>query len=223
MPLSRARGEAMRIVLKPLGVLFIIGIWVVSMIALSAKKREAANQPDAAGTAPASASTAAGTRQAASAGAVQIANGSFDKGGALPDGWTNLPWIGQGQARLSRDTKNFRSAPASLRLEGVTPQTYTALDHRIEGYEEGKPFTIRGWVKSEGGVKDAQIAVRGREIPGEVAPQKEYFHVFNATKAGNWTPFESRVTLKPGSKHAYFVIVLAGQGKVWVDDITITP
>jgi hypothetical protein len=152
-----------------------------------------------------------------------IENGSFTDGDKLPTGWGNLPWIGQGQAHLTRDTTVFKSAPASLCLEGTTVSTYTALDHLLAGYQPGQRFRIRGWMRAEGTLKEASVAIRGREVMDPIGQQKEYVFLNDAHNSTEWVPFERDVTLSQGSKYAYFVMVVAGQGKLWVDDLSITP
>jgi hypothetical protein len=222
----------MRIVLKPLGALIVLTALLgsVLIVFVQARRNNAGNPAMGATSAaplpskPTPAQNAATpTRNGVPPAQITVVNGSFTGGSKLPDGWTNLPWIGQGEARLERDTTEFKSAPASLRLEGFTETSYVALDHLLEGYKDGDTFHIKGWMKYEGTAKDAQLAIRGRAVEGATAPQKEYVYLTSVRLAKTWTPFNVPVTLKPGNKYAYFVMVVAGKGKLWVDDIEVGP
>ena len=203
----------MKIVIKPIGaviLLLVLGWSFFTIVRLSRTNAAIAESPNNGVT-------------SADPVSFTLENGNFSNGDKLPDGWNNLPWMGEGIARLSRDTTEFHSKPAALRLEGTTTRTYTALDHFLGPRPESGTFTVRGWVKSEGSFQEATIGIRGREIVGEIAPQKEWSHVFDARTATSWMPFEKQVSLQPGSKYAYLVIVLRGKGKVWVDDLSVSP
>lgn len=203
----------MKIVIKPIGavmLLLVLGWSFFTIVRLSQTKAATAEKQN---------SKVVSTSQMSFA----LENGTFSDGDKLPDGWTNLPWMGEGVARLKRDTTEFHSSPASLSLEGTTTRTYTALDHFIGARPTSGTFTVRGWIKTEGDFQEASVGIRGREIIGEIAPQKEWVHVLDARTTSEWTPFEKRVSLQPGSNYAYLVIVLRGKGKVWVDDLSISP
>ena len=210
----------MKIVIKPVGaivLLLVLGWSFVTIVRLSrhdkmvsAQSQSSAGIAAAADTTPATSST------------FTLVNGSFSEGSNLPDGWTNFPWMGEGTAHLVRDTTTFHTAPAALSLETATERTYTALDHLIGPYTGGTTFTIQGWVRVEGVPKEATVAIRGREVLGDIAPQKEWFHVMDARETSGWTHFEKQVTLQPGSKYVYLVLVLRGKGKLWIDDVSVS-
>jgi len=218
----------MRIILKPSGVALLMGVLLL-LLGTSIIAIRRSNDVLAANAAVPQAPSAAVAANPAplpeqEKGPIAINNGAFTGGGALPDGWTNLPWMGEGEAKLARDTTVFHTAPAALRLEGTTARTYTALDHRLTGYHEGDAFTVRGWMRVAGAPQEATIGIRGRAVEGDIAPQTEWFHVADArTAATGWLPFEQKVTLKPGSKYAYLVTVLRGKGSLWIDDVEVIP
>jgi hypothetical protein len=232
--MERKEGDPMRIILKPLGAALLIAVILLCVVTTVLATRRASV---AAQMAPATASTPGSilpigilntpastgdSGSVAGSGKLALDNGSFDRGGDLPDGWTAPPWVGQGTAHLSRDTTIYHSAPASLRLDAATDDTYTAVDHHIAGYTSGTSFVVRGWVRVQGSPQEATIGVRGRDTLGETAPTHEWAHVFDARNAADWTPFQTRVHLTPGSKYAYFVVVLRGKGVIWTDDVTVT-
>ena len=226
----------MRIVLKPLGAALLLAVVLLSAVtSVIATRRASVAAAEASPTAPrptpgsilpigflAGSHTPDEGNSGGGAGPLALDNGSFSDGGTVPSGWTATPWVGSGTAHLSRDTTTFHSGPASLRLEAATVDTYTAIDHQITGYKPGMPFTVHGWVRVQGAPSEATIGVRGRDTLGETAPTHEWSHVFDARTVAEWTPFQARVTLTPGSKYAYFVVVVRGKGVVWTDDVTVT-
>jgi hypothetical protein len=146
---------------------------------------------------------------------VQIANGEMSQGSDAPTGW-RIGWTGSGKLRLARDTQNFKSGPASLRLESEGGAAYGNAGQSIE--PTTVPFTVSGVVRSSGTFKEARIAIQAFDADFK---QVAFINLEDAVGAADWKSFLSEVSLPATAKTASLTVILNGEGRIWLDDARI--
>jgi lysophospholipase L1-like esterase len=148
-----------------------------------------------------------------------LRNGDMSAEGVLqkmPRGWDHFT-ARQGKALAYRDTKTFRSAPASLCVaaegtEGTVANAYQAI--RSDG---GVTIMVRGAIKVEGD-GNAAVAVRLYRSPTEAAAV-----VLTELKGeSDWQTFSKEIPLPKGIVGFDIALGLDGKGKAWLDDVTLT-
>ncbi len=162
---------------------------------------------------------AAGLALTASAGGAVpgLANPSMTEGDRTVAGWRDAE-ADEGSVRAVRDAKDFAAGPASLRLESVGgPVKGGKVALPLEGVKPGDSFGIRGRAKAAGAVTFAAVAVvtpRGKENWHQVASF--------ATFAG-WGDFQGNVTVPDGAESAVLILLMHGEGKIWLDELRVVP
>ncbi|MFZ4506468.1 MAG: cellulase N-terminal Ig-like domain-containing protein [Fimbriimonas sp.] len=145
-------------------------------------------------------------------------NGSFSLGTAQAESWTDLN-LGSGKLVASRDTSAFASAPASLQLstQGTADGSVSAALPDIAG----NTLEISGKVRDSGpGVVDAQLAIFAQDADYKMImwqPIASRWHF----KTGVWSEFSGAVKMPSNAKHARAILLIKGEGSVWLDDLKI--
>ena len=139
-----------------------------------------------------------------------LANGDMSAGTDLPTGWTDH-W---GDVTAARDTKIFRSAPASLRVDskGGTGQFFQMMDA-----PGGLKLRVGGAIKCAGGAK-AQCAVQAFD---EGFTQNQFFQLQFVQGDADWTSFSKDLTLPIWTRRFNVQLWVSGQGQAWLDDVTL--
>ncbi len=140
-------------------------------------------------------------------------NGSMTVGTAVPTGWENV-WSGSGKVTVVRDTQDFQTGPASLRVEAVGGPAYGSVSQSFGPASD--PFTVSGSVKSSGQLDEALVAVQATDAAGK---QIAWITLTNAAGVKAWQPFSSAVSLPPGTAHWSLLMTLKGTGKAWLDEV----
>jgi len=155
--------------------------------------------------------------QSALAQGVQIVNGSFTDGGDKADGWS-------GKRRHYRDTKTYRSPPASLCVDSDDPKDGSSITQQLVD-AGGKTFEIAGFAKSTGkesGLEQYQVAVMSWDQNNKSTWQTAFIQNFYVHKhTGDWIEFKKRVTVPPDVRRAMILLYVKGTGKVWYDDLHV--
>ncbi len=140
-------------------------------------------------------------------------NGSMTEGTDTPTGWTNL-WTASGKLQIVRDTSDYKSAPASLRLESVGGPAYGTVSQPFGPAPDA--FQVTGSVKSAGQFDESVFAVQEMDATGK---QVAWINLANAAGAKTWQAFSGTVQLPPEAASWNLVLTLKGTGKVWLDDV----
>jgi photosystem II stability/assembly factor-like uncharacterized protein len=145
-----------------------------------------------------------------------LRNGSMTaktEGGDAPAGWSS-PWIGTGRLAIARDTRDYHTGPASLRLESVGGAAYGSVS---QGFDAATaPFLVSGWVKSSGALDEALVAAQAFGADGK---QVAFVTLTNAAGVKQWQAFSGPVQLPKETTHWNLVLTLKGAGKAWLDDV----
>ncbi|BAM03196.1 glycoside hydrolase family 9 protein [Phycisphaera mikurensis] len=147
-----------------------------------------------------------------------IQNGSFTEA-AGPTGaaaWSE-PSVDRGELSVVRDTADFASAPASLRLEAAGGPVSGSVSQRLEDLAPGA-FLVRGKVRSSGDVDLASVAVSLRDASYE---QLAWVELSRWSGGRAWRSFERRVEVPEGAADGLLMILLQGRGTLWVDDLEV--
>lgn len=158
------------------------------------------------------------TVQSTLAMAPTIQNGTMNDGQTTPSGW-NAPWSGEGKISVARDVADFKSGPASLRLQSEGGSAYGSIGQGLKlPTDVTASFRVRGWTKSRGTLQEALIAVQVFDATGK---QIEWKNLVNASSLRNWSEFSGDVQLPSATAKAQLLVTLKGDGVVWLDDVTL--
>lgn len=146
-----------------------------------------------------------------------LTNGSFSQGETIPSGWQKAE-CDEGKVRAFRDTDHFASASASLCLESVDgPVRNGTIAQRIEDFTPGNRVGFSGLVKSDGNVDFAALAL----ISPGVKDSWQELIVF--PRIVEWKKFEATARIPREAEDLLLVLLIHGEGKVWVDDLKFLP
>jgi len=150
---------------------------------------------------------------------VEIVNGSMTDGGATPSNWDCAPAF-----TFARDTGDFKSAPASMRVvlekktagnvtQGLTPAP-------------GQAITISGWSKASAPEKELaqyQVAVQTWDADrNKIAWQEVMMRIsWRDAMTHDWTAFSKEIEISDKTRSMTLVIYLRGKGTVWFDDLRV--
>jgi hypothetical protein len=146
-----------------------------------------------------------------------LRNGNMSEGAATPAGW-NAPWNGEGKVSAVRDTQEFKSGPASLRLQSEGGTAYGSINQSVP--LATAPFRLTGWAKTRGQVQEALIALRTFDKAGK---QQSWETLLDAREARDWTTFGRDISMPETAARAEIVITFRGNGAVWLDDLEAHP
>ena len=145
-----------------------------------------------------------------------LPNGSMTEGQELPTGWRPATGEeGSGEASAARDTRVFKTGPASLRLS-VTGGTRGSVTCPLPDVA-GTDVAVSGWVRAEGKLTSAALVF---VCPGsEQAWQPVKQFAANAT----WRRVNARLKLPSGSEAPFLMLQAQGDGQAWLDDVAVLP
>ena len=146
-----------------------------------------------------------------------LRNPSMTEGTDQPAGWTDQ-WVASGKISVARDTKNFHSAPAALRVESVGGAARGQAQQFIDA-AAGTSFTLTAWVRAAGA--DGTRGVVG--VQSYTAEWKGIeFKPLGAARAGlDWQKISGTVTLPANTARCAVLLLLEGDGQAWLDDVSL--
>ena len=207
----------MRFVVKPGGIIVLV-IAILTLSLLAFFKRDRIVEKIVEKTVTVAAPTPEPTPKVqASANLVQ--NGGMDDKDAsntMPAFWGAL-WVGHGKLNVVRDTKTFKSYPASLRMESADGKDVKGQVAQPLNGVAGKVFRVQGVLKIDGN-PGIQVALQPRTADGKMLPFQQV--VFKAVTS-DWEEFHKDITLPAGSTGFNIVLYMDGTGKVWLDDVQV--
>ncbi|MDQ3813253.1 MAG: hypothetical protein M3347_04800, partial [Armatimonadota bacterium] len=152
--------------------------------------------------------------QAAAQGLSLIVNGSMSAGAETPEGWT-----GPSRLEVARDTREFKSGPASLRVTSPSETSSGQVKQSFAIADPTPPLVVGGWLKTAGDLKSVVISL---QCYGG-GKQTGYIWVASAAGETDWREFKRGVALPAGTTSANFVVSLQGQGQMWLDEVNVAP
>lgn len=141
-------------------------------------------------------------------------NPSMTEGEARPFGW-DAKGPANGPLSLSRDTRVYASAPASLRVESDRPAR-DFVGMRLRGVK-GRTIRVTARIRNEG-FDQCALRLTGRR-PASKPGMNEV--VIDATKAATWTKFSGEIVVPPEVTAVALEFFVVGQGKAWLDDVAV--
>lgn len=202
----------MRIILKPAGAFLVLG--TLSCLAFTAVrfKIAAAEATRTAAAAPLRVAPA----PVPSAASSLLKNGAMSEGTLLPLGW-DTEWTGKGKIAVARDTSIFHDAPAALRLESVGGSAEGQIAQMVPG-KSGEKLLLKGFARSQGKVT-VHVAIQPYK---ELGAPINFQVVRQLGGEQDWAPFEREIVLPEGTTVYGVVLFLTGEGKAWLDEVTVT-
>ncbi|MBN2703474.1 MAG: sialate O-acetylesterase [Pontiellaceae bacterium] len=145
---------------------------------------------------------------------ITFANPSMSEGESRPFAW-DAKGYDFGPLPSIRDTEEYASAPASLRVESDTPVS----DYVGTWLKEvrGRKLRITCKMKNEG-FETCILRVAGKNAGFQECFSKT---VADATNAKEWTEFTAEITVTQEAMRDRLELFVSGKGKAWLDDITI--
>lgn len=146
--------------------------------------------------------------------AVAIRNGAMSDGEKQPAHWTQQ-YVTSGKIAVVRDTETFKSAPASLAIESVGGAARGQTAQIIEA-APGTRVALSGFIKAAGSAK-ALVGVQSYTADWKGV---QFTALGNAAPGADWQRFSGKVTLPANTARFGIVLMIDGDGKVWLDDVT---
>jgi hypothetical protein len=144
-----------------------------------------------------------------------LANADFAQGEAAPAEWKLAD--GSSNLKLLRDTKEFSSAPAALRLETSGNGKGVAQSSLFRALPSGS-FTIKGRYKLTGQWKNARLVVQSLDKSwGNV----DWIEATNFAPGNDWQNFSREISFKPNATSALLHVTVEGSGALLLDDLRI--
>jgi photosystem II stability/assembly factor-like uncharacterized protein len=146
-----------------------------------------------------------------------IDNGDMERGEAVPDRWTEK-WVGRGDVVVARDTEIKKRGSASLRIEsrGGPAQGQIAQLVDVGSYRRVR---VTGWLRSAGKVK---VNVALQPFAADYKPIS-FMQAHYTADDSAWTRFDRSLELPADAARYGVVMLLEGDGKAWLDDVTVQP
>ncbi len=138
-----------------------------------------------------------------------IKNGGMTQGGDVPAAWNGK----FGDAQLARDTRVFKTGPASFRVSVSGGKSGSGFQTITGG--AGAKFTLAGWFKTSGAVK-AQVMVQAF---AEGNKQNQFIQVKYAQGETDWIAFAKEITLPPWTASFNIGLLVEGNGSAWLDEV----
>ncbi len=146
-----------------------------------------------------------------------VENGSMTAGENVPSGWADFKTDeGPGQIKIARDTGTYKTGPASLRIEASGGSAKGTVSTKIP-QAGGKMVRIKAWLKTEGNVTFGALAF---VCPGSDKPWNQ-IHAFRG--ASDWQEINARIKLPEADSGPLLLLLLQGEGKVWLDEVSVSP
>ena len=147
-------------------------------------------------------------------------NPSFSDGTDAPAAWE----LGKDSAaRLVRDTQNFQSAPAALRLDISGTNGGTAQQAFVP---PAASFTLSGATKTQGQVSSLSVVLQvfndnySKQLVWITSDDND---ANKLAPSATWRPFSRKISLPDGAAHVVFYFTAKGSAgaKAWLDDVVL--
>ncbi len=142
-----------------------------------------------------------------------VKNGGMEEGTGLPDGW-DVYW---GNGRAQRDTEVYHGGHASLLVDRAGLSGAANVGQQVDVHG-GVRLVVGGWIKSAGAIK-SNLLVQYFSGEGKCIDTQAIKFVMNDT---DWTYGEKVLTLPDNTVRIALGAWMEGNGKVWLDDMTLS-
>ena len=146
-----------------------------------------------------------------------IALGAANRAGADdPASWMRLwgrPEAKPGRVAIRRDASVFATKPASMLID-LSAEPTTGSIQRGLAVTVGTPLTVSVRMKMGEGMRHARLTVNLIGLAGSHT-------VAELTGPGDWQAARKAIEVPAGITMAFLHLAFQGQGKLWVDDLTL--
>ena len=158
---------------------------------------------------------------ASAGGLVQadLPNRSFEHGDDRPSQWK--VWNQSGAFTLTRDTYDYHSWPASLKVESLSEFSSGTVYVPTRHLEPG--MWISGMIKCDGDWSELQVAVQTMNDEHKGTGWYEcYMLTGQREPIREWRFFAGRINLPNTDEPTQVALLAKGRGRVWFDSLDIT-
>ncbi len=140
-----------------------------------------------------------------------------DSPGKLPTDWTGGP-----PNTISVDDSIAHSGKNSVRLarDNGSERSFSTLTKQIPLNYTGDSLELRGFLRTEDVSEFAGLWMREDQDGASVAFDNMQSRGLKGTT--DWTEYSIKLPLRPGAQVLYIGALVAGTGKLWVDDLRLT-
>ncbi len=142
-----------------------------------------------------------------------LLNPGMDAGAEEPSGWAQR----SGEAVIVRDTQTFHTGPASLLLDHLGKSGSATVGQNIVA-PAGLKFKIGGWLKTSGQAKVNLLVQSFSDHWNCLDTQQVKFGMNDS----DWSHGEKEITLPEKTVILGISLFVEGDGKAWLDDVTLT-
>ncbi len=146
-----------------------------------------------------------------------VLNGSMDKGNEKPDDWGGV-WTASGKIVIVKDTKEFKSGPASIRLDSDGGPVKGTVSQSLSNVA-GKTLKISGFAKCKG-PRYCTVGVGAFDSSKKMLKWMDVFGK-EGDSGFDWTEFEKVVDIPANAVKVTLGLGIVGEGSVWFDDIGV--
>ncbi|MEI7730131.1 MAG: GDSL-type esterase/lipase family protein [Verrucomicrobiota bacterium] len=147
----------------------------------------------------------------------KVKNPSMTEGEAQPKHWTDK-WIASGKISIRRDAQVFKSAPAALAVESIGGAAQAQAMQFIEA-PAGTRFRLTAWARATGKA-NALVGIQSYTADWKGI---EFKAVGNAMAGLDWQRVSGEITLPAKTARFGILLMIQGDGKVWLDDVAVEP
>jgi hypothetical protein len=140
-----------------------------------------------------------------------VRNAKMNAGDALPANWDGK----SGDVTAARDATVYKSAPASLRVDGQAGKSGQAFQQFELG--GGKTCSISGWVKTQG---NAKVNFAAQSFASDWS-KNDFAQIGYQQGASDWTQFSKMVRIPDWAARFNVLLMVEGAGSAWLDDVRV--
>jgi C-terminal processing protease CtpA/Prc len=140
----------------------------------------------------------------------------FEDGSATLQGWSGGP-----AKTIHFDSAVVHRGRGAVRLERAasSPSSFSTITKRLQIDFEGKWIEMQGFLRCEGVSQFAGLWLREDGPDGKL--QFDNMKDQHVRGTADWTEYSIRLPVDPNARELYFGVLLAGEGKVWADDLQL--
>ncbi len=154
------------------------------------------------------------------AGSELVSNSTMTEGYDKPMEWSGI-WTSEGTLKVAKDTKIFKSPPASLRIDSDGGPVNGSVSQELKEVA-GKKVHVKGWIKVKG-LSKCSVGVGSFDSSWKMIKWGSIFYkeFLEGEDELDWTSFDKVVEVSPNAEKVNLSLGITGEGSAWFDDIEV--
>jgi len=158
-------------------------------------------------------------KEAPPPGAELVANSTMTEGYDKPLEWTGI-WTSEGSLKVSKDSKVFKSPPASLKIISDGGPVNGSVSQELKDVA-GKKVRVKGWIKVTG-LSKCSVGVGSFDSSWKMLKWGSiYYKELADGEEVDWVAFDKVVDVSPDAEKVNLSLGITGEGSAWFDDIEV--